>query len=82
MRAANVRQEENATLMTMRRRKLIGAVTLVVFLIVYALLAAAAAIVLQVNAAPWVELAYYAVAGLLWTIPAGLLISWMSRPDR
>lgn len=68
--------------MTMRRRKLIGAIALVVFLIAYALLAVAAAIVLQVHAGPWVELAYYVVAGLLWTIPAGFLITWMSRRNR
>jgi hypothetical protein len=28
------------------------------------------------------ELGYYAVAGLLWALPAGWLISWMQRPDR
>jgi hypothetical protein len=25
---------------------------------------------------------YYVVAGLGWVIPAGLLISWMEKPDR
>jgi hypothetical protein len=27
------------------------------------------------------QLAYFVVAGLLWVIPAGLLIRWMQRSD-
>ncbi|MHA1133725.1 MAG: DUF2842 domain-containing protein [Alphaproteobacteria bacterium] len=27
------------------------------------------------------QAAYFLVAGLLWVIPAGLLIRWMQRPD-
>lgn len=66
--------------MTIRTRKFVGAVALVIFLAIYALAAMFVAIVLQVNASPWVELAYYAAAGLLWVPPAGALIWWMSRP--
>lgn len=67
--------------MTQRTRKLVGAVALLVFLSVYALLAMLAAVVLQVNGSRVVELVYYVVAGLLWVIPAGLLVTWMQRPD-
>lgn len=67
--------------MNIRTRKLIGTVALLVMLIVYALAAMMVAIVLQVNSSRFAELAYYIVAGIAWTIPAGLLISWMSRPD-
>ncbi len=68
--------------MTIRTRKLVGTVLLMVFLTVYALLALAAAIVLQLNeASNFAELAYYIIAGLLWVIPAGAIISWMSRND-
>jgi hypothetical protein len=68
--------------MTMRSRKLVGTVILLVLVVVYALLALAVAIVLQVNqASKFAELAYYLVAGLLWVIPAGWVISWMARPD-
>lgn len=68
--------------MTIRRRKLVGTIILMVFLAVYALLAMAAAIVLQVNqASKLTELGYYVVAGLIWVVPAGGIISWMSRPD-
>jgi peptidoglycan/LPS O-acetylase OafA/YrhL len=67
---------------SMRQRKLIGTVLLLVFLAVYALLAMVVAMMLQMQSAnKIVELIYYVVAGLLWTIPAGLLIRWMSRDD-
>jgi hypothetical protein len=29
-----------------------------------------------------VQTIYFTAAGLLWVIPAGLVISWMQRPDR
>lgn len=68
--------------MTIRTRKLIGTIVIMVILMIYALLALAVAIVLQVNqASKLAELAYYAVAGLLWIVPAGLVIRWMGRPD-
>ena len=41
-------------------------------------LGACVAMVLQVNAGKFVELAYDVVAGLLWVLPARWLISWMS----
>ena len=68
--------------MTQRQRKFIGTVALIVLIAVYAALAVGVAIVLQVqNASKFTELIYYVVAGLLWVLPAGLLISWMQKPD-
>jgi hypothetical protein len=32
-------------------------------------------------ATAWAQFAYFLAAGLLWVIPAGLLIRWMQRPD-
>lgn len=53
-----------------------------VLIMVYALLALAAAIVLQVrDANKIVEFGYYAIAGLLWVLPAAWLVSWMQKPD-
>lgn len=69
-------------LMTQRKRKLIGTVALLLFVGVYALLAVGVAVILQVrNVSKFAELAYYMIAGLLWVFPAGVLISWMQRPD-
>lgn len=66
--------------MTPRQRKLTGTILLLAFIAVYALLAMGVAIILQVNnASKLAELAYYAVAGLLWVIPAGIIIKWMQK---
>ena len=67
--------------MTVRTRKLVGAILLVVFLSLYALAAMMVAIVMQVSASKIAELAYYPIAGLLWVLPAMWLVKWMQRPD-
>ncbi len=68
--------------MTQRARKFTGSILLILLIAVYALLALAAAIVLQIRQANgFVEFVYYVVAGLLWVLPAGLLIKWMAKPD-
>jgi hypothetical protein len=58
--------------MQARTRKLIGTVVLLVFLGAYAW----AAVIIgagRITLAPhWVQLLYFALAGLLWVIPAGL----------
>ena len=67
--------------MNVRLRKLIGTLLTVVFLAVYVLLAMVLAVRLLPGTCGLTQLAYYAVAGLLWVIPIGLLIRWMQRPD-
>jgi len=67
--------------MTMRTRKLLGTVALLMFLSAYALLVMLLAVVLQVRDSKLIEVAFYAIAGLAWVLPAGLLIRWMHRPD-
>jgi hypothetical protein len=68
--------------MSMRTRKLVGAILLMVFLVAYAFMTVFVAVVLQVrDVSGLVEALFYAVAGLAWVIPAALLIRWMERPD-
>ena len=67
--------------MTMRTRKLVGAVLLLLFLSAYALVAMLVAVALQVNGSKVAELIYYVVTGLLWVVPAGWLIKWMQKTD-
>lgn len=67
--------------MQARTRKLIGTVVLLVFLGAYAWAAVIIAAGRITLAPHWVQLLYFALAGLLWVIPAGLLIRWMQRPD-
>lgn len=68
--------------MTMRTRKLVGTILLMVMITIYALLAMVVAMILEVNTtSKLVELVYYAVAGLLWVLPAAWIIRWMSQDD-
>lgn len=67
--------------MTLRTRKLVGAIALLVYLALYALAAMMVAIALQVNGSKLAEIIYYPVAGLLWVLPAMWLVKWMQRPD-
>jgi Protein of unknown function (DUF2842) len=65
-----------------RLRKLIGTFVLLVFLPVYALLAmAVTGGPVVINANKWLQMICYIVAGLVWIVPAGILIRWMSRDD-
>lgn len=67
--------------MTSRLRKLVGTVVLLVFLAVYVWLMTAIGSG-RISEAPAVaQFAYFIAAGLVWVIPAGLLIRWMQRPD-
>ncbi|HTL63468.1 MAG TPA: DUF2842 domain-containing protein [Pseudolabrys sp.] len=67
--------------MSMRTRKLIGAVALLALVIFWGLLAMALAQSVLTNINGWVATIYYIVAGLGWVLPAMPLISWMARPD-
>ncbi len=63
-----------------RLRKLIGTVLLVTFVCVYALVVMTVAAAKLPGTSGLVQLAFYAVAGLIWVLPAGLLVRWMVRP--
>lgn len=67
--------------MTQRQRKFAGTVILLLFLCLYALIAMAVGVGMLPAASKVGAFFYYLVAGLLWTIPAAALISWMQRPD-
>lgn len=66
--------------MSIRTRKLVGAVTLLALVIFWGLLAMALAQSVLTNINGWVATIYYVVAGLGWVLPAMPLISWMARP--
>jgi hypothetical protein len=67
--------------MSIRTRKLIGAVALLALVIVWGLLAMALAQSVLTNINSWVATIYYIVAGLGWVLPAMPLIRWMTKPD-
>jgi hypothetical protein len=67
--------------MSIRIRKLIGAIALLTLVIVWALLAMAIAQPVLATANGVVAALYYVIAGLGWVLPAMPLIKWMSRPE-
>ena len=68
--------------MPVRLKRLIGAVLLLLFIPVYALFAMAGAAAVLPGTGPLAQFGYYAVAGLLWVLPAGVIVTWMFRPPR
>jgi hypothetical protein len=67
--------------MPARIRKLIGTVVLLVFLALYAFVAVMIGAGRITTAPHWAQFVYFLAAGLLWVLPALVLIRWMQRPD-
>lgn len=67
--------------MTIRQRKLIGAVLLLLLVIVWSLAGVAIAQAPALAASRPLQFLFYIVAGIGWILPAMPLIRWMSRPD-
>ena len=65
-----------------RLKRLFGTVILVAFVVVYALAALGVGNVIVASKSEAVQMMYFAVAGLAWVPPAGLLIWWMYRDSR
>ena len=60
-------------------RKFIGMIVLVIFVVFYAFLAMVVGDMTLQQASTSVRLIYYAVAGLIWVVPAGAIIWWMEK---
>lgn len=67
--------------MKQRSRKLVGTLLTLVLVIIYSIAAAAIYANFLGGAVWWVLILYFAVAGLLWFVPATWIIRWMARPD-
>lgn len=68
--------------MPQRRKKLVGLFAILIWLAIYTLVAIRVGISVLPGAGWFAEFAYYAIAGLGWTIPLFPLISWMNRPGK
>lgn len=66
--------------MSQSMRKLVGSIAILLLVIVYALVATAIAAAKLADAPWWGHLAYFLFSGLLWVLPAMLIISWMLKP--
>jgi len=68
--------------MTPRTKKFVGVIGILIWLFIYALVVMHAAVAILPGAGWLVELMFYAVAGLAWIVPIGLLLPWMHRQPK
>lgn len=68
-------------LMRQRTRKLIGTMLLLILVIVWALFGMLVAQGRVVDLPGYAQFFVFLFLGLVWVIPAGLLIRWMARKD-
>ncbi len=66
--------------MPIRLKKFIGTILIIILVLVYALVATTVATHTLGESSAWVHLAYFALTGLLWILPAMLIIKWMAGP--
>jgi hypothetical protein len=75
-------REEERLPMPVRLRKFIGTILIVVLVICYAWFATTVAVA-ALGASPWwAHLLYFLLSGLIWILPAMLLIKWMAGPRK
>ncbi|MEG6509577.1 DUF2842 domain-containing protein [Methyloligella sp. 2.7D] len=67
--------------MGIRVRKLIGTVAILAFVLTYVLIVAAIGSGHIAEAGLWARFFFFLIAGLIWVIPAALIIRWMQKPD-
>lgn len=63
-----------------RLRSFVGTILIIVLVITYALAATTVATLTLATSPWWVHLLYFALSGLLWILPAMLIIKWMAGP--
>lgn len=68
--------------MSPRLRSLVGTLVIIVLVIFYALIATTIAASTLAESPWWIHLAYFFFSGLLWIIPAMLIIRWMAGPKK
>ncbi|MCJ8508423.1 DUF2842 domain-containing protein [Rhizobium lemnae] len=68
--------------MPLRLKKFIGTILIIVLVSVYAIVATTIA-TLTLSTAPWyVHLLYFLLTGVIWILPAMLIIRWMAGPRK
>ncbi|MBO9656623.1 MAG: DUF2842 domain-containing protein [Agrobacterium tumefaciens] len=65
-----------------RLRSFIGTIVIIGLVIVYAVVATAIASAALAQSPWWVHLAYFVLSGILWILPAMLIIKWMAGPRK
>ena len=62
-----------------RTKKLIGLLVILAWLPAYILFGWSVGLWVLPHATPVVKFVYYAIAGVAWIIPIGLMLPWMAR---
>ena len=70
------------TNLPIRVKKIIGMFFIVLLVIVYALAAVAVASATLANAPWYAHMLYFMCTGVLWVVPAMVVIKWMSTDNR
>ena len=68
--------------MPIRLRKFVGMLLLVALVVAYAIVSTAFAVAQLADRSALVHLAFYLVSGLVWVLPAMLLVKWMEGKPR
>lgn len=68
--------------MKRRARKFAGIWLLIALIVVYSSIAVVISVEFLDWLPVWASLIYLAAAGMGWAIPAGVIIKWMSKPDK
>ena len=68
--------------MPIRLKKLIGTVLLVTLVVMYALVATIVAVAQLSESGPIAHLLFFLISGLLWILPAMVIIKWMLTEPR
>ena len=63
-----------------RLRSFIGTIVIILLVVTYAVVATAFASAALGQSPWWVHLAYFVVSGVVWILPAMLIIRWMAGP--
>jgi len=67
------------TTLPLRAKKMIGMFLIVILVVVYALIAVAVASATLANAPWYAHMLYFMFTGVLWVVPAMVIIKWMAK---
>ena len=67
--------------MTQRNRKLVGILLILMSVVAVLSIGTAIYVTLLIGQSPLMLIAFFAVTGLAWIVPAMAIIRWMVRPD-
>ncbi|MBN9023660.1 MAG: DUF2842 domain-containing protein [Rhizobiales bacterium] len=68
--------------MRQRTRKVIGTVIIAIFVPFYCLVIMTVAAAKLPGTSTLTQTIFFAVFGLLWVLPAGVVVWWMQKPER